>query len=128
MVTDTIFKQFSISENNTSIGKIQVNQELVKSEDFIRPFIRDVEAKEVLKIGNRDYNALDNYIIASLKDYYNRLMKASVEERDSMLNVYHHLYNMWQDLHNCKLSRNFKEMDKMYDLFSYELYVLGYIN
>ena len=55
-------------------------------------------------------------------------MNATETDRNGMLKTYQHLYNMWQELHNFKVSKNLKEIDKMYDLFSYELYVLGYIN
>ena len=101
---------------------------IIKEKDFVRPFIRKVEATEITKLGDRDYQKLDQYIVASLNDYYSRLMSANEEERKVMLNIYRRLYSMWQELHNFKISKNLPEIDKMYDLFSYELYVLGYIN
>lgn len=128
MFTDTSFKKYTVDENNISVGKVEVNKDLLKNEDFVRPFIRDNEAIEVTKVGNRDYEKLDQYIITSLNNYYNRLMNAPESERDNMLNTYRHLYSMWQELHNFKISKNLTEIDRMYDLFSYELYVLGYLN
>jgi hypothetical protein len=44
-----------------------------------------------------------------------------------MLGVYKRLYSMWQDIHNYKINNNLKELDNTYDLLTYELYVLGYI-
>ena len=128
MFSDTSFKTFQVDENNTSVGKIEVNQELVSAEDFIRPFIRENEAVEVTKVGNRNYEKEDQYIINSLNNYYNRLLSASGEEKNNMLKTYRHLYSMWQELHNFKISKNLAEIERMYDLFSYELYILGYIN
>lgn len=128
MFTDTSFKRFVVDENNISVGKIEVNNDLLKSENFIRPFIRENMASEITKVGNRDYAKIDQYIITSLNDYYNRLMSSNESERNNMLNTYNRLYGMWQELHNFKISKNLTEIDKMYDLFSYELYVLGYIN
>ena len=124
----TSFKKFAVDENNISVGKIEANNDLLNAENFIRPFIRDNSVSEVTKFGNRDYEKLDQYIITSLNNYYNRLMNATETERDGMLNTYRHLYSMWQELHNFKISKNLVEIDKMYDLFSYELYILGYLN
>lgn len=128
MFTDASFKKYEVDENNILVGKVEVNSDLLKEKDFIRPFIRKVEATEITKLGNRDYQKLDQYIVTSLNNYYNRLMSANEEERKVMLNVYRRLYGMWRELHNFKISKNLTEIDKMYDLFSYELYVLGYIN
>lgn len=128
MFTDSSLKKYMIDENNHSIGNVEVNLEILQKENFIRPFIRENRRMQVTKIGNRDYASLDQYIISSLNDYYNRLMIAQNTEKNTMLNTYQRLYTMWQELHNFKISKNFEEIDKMYDLFSYELYILGYQN
>ena len=91
------------------------------------PFIRETDFKRVTKIGDRNYEKLNAYIIRCMKDYYERLMSSSsISERSMMQKTYEHLYEMWNDLHNFKRNNNLVEMDKTYDLFSYELYVLGY--
>ncbi len=127
MFTDVTFKKYHISENDKLIGDLEVNAPLLTSTTFAMPFIREKELKRVTKIGDRNYEKLNQYIIRSLKDYYNRLMNStSISERSIMLKTYQHLYEMWNDLHNYKRSNNLVEMDKTYDLFSYELYVLGY--
>lgn len=128
MFTDTSFKKFVVDENNASVGNIEVNNDLLKQENFIRPFNRENNAVEVTKFGNRDIEKMEQYIITSLNDYYNRLMSATEIDRNKMLNTYTRLYGMWQELHNFKISKNLVEIDKMYDLFSYELYILGYSN
>lgn len=115
-----------ITENNASIGKVEVNKDLLALKNFIRPFIRNNEIKEITKVGNRNYLALDQYIIKSLNDYYKRLEEVGETEKKKMLEVYNHLYELWQNLRNFKISQNLPEIDKTYDLFSYELYLLGY--
>lgn len=127
MFSDTTFRKFHISEKEKTIGQLEINDALVSSNQFIRPFIREAGSKMVVKIGNRDYEKLNQYIINSMKDYYNLLMNStSNSEKSMMLKTYNHLYEMWNDLHNYKRTNNLTEMDKTYDLFSYELYVLGY--
>lgn len=128
MFTDTTLKKFVVDENNISIGKLEVNNDILKNANFIRPFVRKKDTKEITKIGNRDYQKTEQYIIDSLNDYYNRLMNATESERNYMLETYTRLYGMWQELRNFKISKNLAEIEKIYDLFSYELYVLGYIN
>ena len=126
MFTDASLKKFIVDENNTSIGKVEVNRDLLCTKNFIRPFIRTNDIKEITKVGNRNYVLLDQYIIKSLNDYYNKLINVSPTERTKMLEIYRRLYEMWQNLRNFKISKNLPEIDKTYDLFSYELYLLGY--
>lgn len=127
MFIDTTFRKFQISDKDKIIGKMNINDELIKKSSFVRPFIRENTNKMIVKVGNRDYNMLNNFIINSMQDYYDRLVNSkSSSEKDMMLKTYNHLYEMWQDLYNQKRIGNLSEMDKTYDLFSYELYVLGY--
>ena len=128
MFTDTTYKKFVVDENNISVGKIEVNNDLIKQANFIRPFKRESSILEVTKVGDRDYKKTEQYIIDSLNDYYNRLMSSTDIEKNNMLNTYNRLYGMWRELHNFKISKNLAEIEKMYNLFSYELYILGYIN
>ena len=127
MFIDTTLKKFTISEYDVLIGRLEINENLIRSSSFIRPFIRDTEIKTVTKIGDRDYNKINQHIIDSMKDYYERLMStSSVSEKSMMLGTYKHLYQMWIELSNYKKTNNLVELDKAYDLFFYELYVLGY--
>ena len=128
MITDTSFKKYNIDENNAFVGLVEVNLDLMKDEKFISPFMRSKEATEITKLGNRDYEKLERFIIDSLKNYYDLLMSANESDRDKMLTTYTRLYGMWQDLRNFKISKDLVGIDKTYDLFLYELYVLGYTN
>ena len=127
MFADTTFKKFTIAEKDKLVGRLEINDNLIANNKFVRPFIRDIESKMITKVGNRNYEKLNTYIINSMNDYYNRLTNnSSVSEQQMMLSTYRHLYEMWRDLHTYKKNNNLVEMDKTYDLFSYELYVLGY--
>lgn len=127
MFIDTTFKKFHISENDKIIGSLNINEKIIKDNTFMRPFIRNKETLTVTKIGDRNYEKLNKFIINSLNDYYNQLVNSSsVSEKSMMLKTYNHLYEMWRDLYNARRTNNITEMDKIYDLFSYELYVLDY--
>ena len=127
MFADTTFKKFTIAEKDKLVGRLEINDNLIANNKFVRPFIRDIESKMITKVGNRNYEKLNTYIINSMNDYYNRLTNnSSVSEQQMDNGEYKHLYEMWTDLHNYKRTNNIVEMDKTYDLFSYELYVLGY--
>ena len=128
MFTETTLKKFSIDEENNSIGKVEVNIDILKNEKFYYPFIRENTNQEIIRYGNRDYQEFEQFIITSLNDYYTRLMKSSGIEYNNMLKIYERLYEMWQDLYNFKLSKNIEEINKIYDVFSYELYLLGFTN
>ena len=128
MFVDAAFKKYKIDENDKSIGVIEANANLLKTNTFLKPLIRESRYKRIIKIGNRNYEVLNSYIIHSMNDYYNRLMVSSKSERPMMYNTYNRLYEMWKDLHSFKKENNLVEMDRTYDLFSYELYVLGYTN
>ena len=128
MFVDAAFKKYKIDENDTSIGVIEANLELLRKADFIRPCIRENGYKTITKIGNRNYEKLNAYIVSCMKDYYNRLLNANKSNKDRINNTYNRLYEMWVELHEYKKENNLVEMDKVYDLFSYELYVLGYTN
>ncbi len=125
MFSDT-FQKYKVDENEVSIGDLEVNHGIFESSKFLKPFIRDHSHKYIIKMGERNYEAINKYIIASMNDYYNRLANASNTERKRMLDTYKRLYEMWEELHRYKNANNLSEMDKIYDLFSYELYVLGY--
>lgn len=127
MFTNTTFKKFNIAEKEKLVGKIEVNDILVSKTKFDTPITRETSSKMITKVGDRDYEKLQKFIIDCMKNYYEKMMSASTNsEKNRMLTTYTHLYEMWKELYNAKKSNNIVEKDKMYDLFSYELYVLGY--
>ena len=49
MFTDVSFEKYTIDENNNMVGKIEVNSDIIKNEQFIRPFIREEEARDKVR-------------------------------------------------------------------------------
>ncbi len=125
MFNDTSFKSFLIDLDNKSIGKIDVNLNILNNK-FKIPFIRKDKPILVERIGNRDYQKLDEFIIKTMNEYYNKMINSVGSEKDLMLNNYNHLYSIWRDLHNYKISKNIVEIDNTYDALLFELYLLGY--
>lgn len=125
MFEDETLKSFLIDLDNKSVGKIDVNIDLL-SNNFCFPFDRNKNLLTVEKVGNRDYTKLDNFIIKTMNMYYNKMMEVNGSEKDLMLNNYNHLYSIWRDLHNYKLDKNLIEIDATYDAMLFELYLLGF--
>ncbi len=126
MFKDTYFPKFKVLENNTTIGELEVNQDFIKQNTFYQPMIREKETKEVLKVGTRDNEVIQKFIIASMNDYYNRLLNSNGNERNIMLTNYNRLYDLWKELFNYKRTNNITEINKTYDMFTYGLYLIGY--
>ncbi len=126
MFKDTYFPKFKVLENNTTIGELEVNQDFIKQNTFYQPIIREKETKEVLKVGTRDNEVIQKFIIASMNDYYNRLLNSNGNERNIMLTNYNRLYDLWKELFNYKRTNNITEINKTYDMFTYGLYLIGY--
>ncbi len=126
MFKDTYFPKFKVLENNTTIGELELNQDFIKQNTFYQPMIREKETKEVLKVGTRDNEVIQKFIIASMNDYYNRLLNSNGNERNIMLTNYNRLYDLWKELFNYKRTNNITEINKTYDMFTYGLYLIGY--
>ncbi len=126
MFKDTYFPKLKVEENNTTIGVLEVNQDFVKQNTFYQPMVREKETKEVLKVGTRDNEIIQKFIIFSMNDYYNRLMNSNGNERTTMLTNYTRLYELWKELFNYKRTNNITEIDKTFDTFTYGLYLIGY--
>ncbi len=127
MYDDTMYKTYRITEEGKELGTIKANINILNN-DFLKPFIREYSPKYIIKIGTKDYETINTYIINSMKDYYQKLLNANPNELDNMNKNYQHLYKMWEELHTYKKNKDFVNMDKTYDMISYELYLLGYMN
>ncbi len=121
------FKTLKLNDSALFVGLIRLNESLINQKDFIRPLIRDLQSKSILKIGKRDYQASDQFIITALNDYYNRMNQArNKEEEEKMKENYNRLYNSWTLLNQAKTNHQYKVMEDSYDEISYQLYLLGY--
>lgn len=125
MFEGATYKSFLIDLDNKSVGKIDVNLDLLNNK-FGFPFERSKTSLILEKVGNRDYAKLDNFIIKTINMYYNKMMEVNGSEKDLMLNNYNNLYSIWRDLHNYKTDKNLTEIDATYDAMLFELYLLGF--
>lgn len=127
MFTEEDFRKYKITTQDKSIGKIEVNLNMLKQYPFYHPFFR-TDKKEITKFGTRNTVEVENYIIRCLNDYYAKLTgNQDLEERQKMLDKYMHLYSMWRELYNYKNANDLVNINNMYDLFLYELYTMGYV-
>lgn len=126
MFDGTDFLNYKIKESNAIVGEMQVNIDLINSNSFYQPIVRDKSYKEILVVGERNNYKTKEFIIASMKDYYDKLMNASGSEKNNMLTNYNKLYSLWKELYNYQKSNSEKLLNDTYDIFTYSLYLLGY--
>ena len=119
-------KAVELSDNNTFLGIVKYNEFLVKEDNFLKPFLRDQNMKQIIRIGKKDYQSFDQFISVSLNDYYKKINNAKKEERERMLEIYNRLYQSFTLLNQAKQTGNQKAMDDYYDSISYQLYLIGY--
>ena len=128
MFTDNTFLKFKIATKESLVGDLAVNSNLLKNYDFYHPFVRFNSPKEVVKYGNRNNEVIEQYIVKCLNDYYIKLTSTTdMVERPKMLDKYMHLYSMWRELYIYKNANDLVGINNMYDLFLYELYIMGYV-
>ena len=118
--------KYNLKENNKNIGTLVVSK-FIKSIDRYKFPFEDTSKKELVKIGNGTYENFDNFVIASLNDYYSKLSNPSdVETKEEMLDKYAKLYEMWSSICKMKKENNIVELNKLYNKISYGLFLLGY--
>jgi hypothetical protein len=120
------FKTVKLNDNNSYYGLIRYNEALILQNEFQKPFIREQTSKQIAKIGKRNYQLSDQFIISALNDYYKRMNQANKSEKETMLQNYNRLYNSWTILNQAKQQGQYKTMEDSYDEISYQLYLLGY--
>lgn len=120
------FKTLELNDGSNLLGLVKINEAILKEGEFVLPILRDESAKLIVRVGKRDYKKSDEFIIASLNDYYNRMNATNESERDVMLVNYNRLYQIWTALNETKKSKDYKTLDEQYDSLSYQLYLLGY--
>lgn len=121
------FRTLKLNDNNNYLGLVRYNENLLNKESFIKPFLRDLNSKLISKVGKRNYNLSDQFIVGALNDYYQRMNQATNKmEQETMLANYNRLYNSWTILNQAKTNHQYKMMEDSYDEISYQLYLLGY--
>ena len=118
--------KYNLKENDKNIGTLLVSK-FIKSIDRYKMPFEYVPKKELIKIGNGTYENFDNFVISSLNDYYSKLSSPSdVETKESMLEKYTQLYELWASICEKKKENNIIELNKLYNKISYGLFLLGY--
>lgn len=121
------FRILKLNDDNNYLGIVRFNENLLNQGEFRKPFFRDTNMKLILKVGKRNYNLSDQFIISALNDYYKRMNEAGNKtEQETMLANYNRLYNSWTLLNQAKSNHQYKMMEDSYDEISYQLYLLGY--
>lgn len=129
MFTDDNFIKYKISTKDSSVGTVEVNMDFIRQNKLYFPFVRDKNIKKIKKYGTRDNQAIENFIINCLNDYYTKLVNVNnFTEKQKMLDRYMHLYSMWRDLYNYKNANDLININNTYDMFLYELYTMNYTN
>ncbi len=127
MFSKSDFKILKFNDGMNYLGLIQANINFLSQNLFLQPILRDPSLKRIIKIGKRNYQLSDQFIITALNDYYKRINETSDEEtRNIMLENYRRLYNSWTILNQAKTSGQYKVMEDTYDDISYQLYLIGY--
>ncbi len=125
MFTKCDLKPFELNDNSIFLGLVQVNETIFEQGPVSFPVVRDTNPKLIIRIGKRNYEEYDKFIIAALNDYYRRIDVAAESEKALMLTNYNQLYHSWTMLNQVK-SQGGANIDSIYDSLSYQLYLLGY--
>lgn len=127
MLDLTGFKQLQFLDQGKRIGKIYYNSKfLFKGNDAI-PFTRN--QKMILKSDGRvNYAVLDQFVITSLTDFYQKINNIkNEEEKAKQISTYQRLYYLWQRVMQAKQTNDIN-LNNYYDDIVYQLYLLGYRN
>ena len=126
MISNSQSRKYKLEENNVNLGTLIVSK-FIKNPSFYKmPFTKN-KKQTLIKIGNGDYSDFDNFIITSLNDYYTKLSSPSdLETKEKMLSDYTILYSLWSSICQKKEENNIVELNNLYNIISYGLYLLGY--
>lgn len=127
MLELTGMKQLQFLDKGQIIGKVYYNEKFPFSKEKARPFIRN--KKMVIKSDGRvNYALLDQFVISSLTDYYQKISNnKDAEERAKQINEYQRLYYLWQKVMQAKQTNDIN-LNSYYDDIVYQLYLRGYRN
>lgn len=120
-------KVYNLIDNNKIIGVVKYNPHFSFKKATTRPFIR-CKLRIIEQVGRVNYELLDQFIIASLNDYYNKLLNIKdTNARVKATTDYQQLYFLWQTVVGGKQKQD-PNLNSYYDDLVYRLYLLGYRN
>ncbi len=127
MFDKLLLTEYNLLDFEQFIGKVLANDSLIKENTFDKSIIRNNASYEVVQIGVIDYEELNQFIIKSLNDYYNKINEGTNEEINKKKTIYKHLYQIWDNILQAE-NIGAKTVDDLYDDLTYALYTLGYKN
>lgn len=127
MLELTGFQQLQFLDKGQIIGKIYYNANFPFAKEKARPFVRN-KAMVIKSDGRVNYALLDQFVISSLTDYYQKISSIkNADERTTQINEYQKLYYLWQKVMQAKQT-NDVNLNSYYDDIVYQLYLRGYRN
>ena len=107
------------------LGLVHINSKHDFSILTKRPIDKN-KGMEVVSIGRVNYALLDQFIMQSLNDYYQKINQVKhEEERKQRIIEYNTLYQLWYQVNVAKQTNDLS-LNSYYDDIVYRLYLLGY--
>ena len=127
MFANAVKKELQFLDNGSVVGTVWLNTSFPFKNETKRPFERNL-GREVVMIGRVNYALLDQFIIASLNDYYKKISDTkNMDEYNQKIVSYNELYQLWYRVNNAKQNNDIS-LNSYYDDIVYKLYLLGYHN
>lgn len=127
MFANAVKKELQFLDNGSVVGTVWLNTSFPFKNKTKRPFERN-SGREVVMIGRVNYALLDQFIIASLNDYYKKISDTkNMDEYNQKIVSYNELYQLWYRVNNAKQNNDIG-LNSYYDDIVYKLYLLGYHN
>ncbi len=119
-----MYTNWCLEDYESEIGSVKANLELIKNISEINIF-KDTKTYEIVAIGEKNYQELNNFIKDSMNDLYEQLKTGTKQEIINKRNDYKQLYKIWQDIEKRK-KENDPLVDELYNDLIFALHALGY--
>ena len=114
--------EWNLEDFGQLVGVVKGNLPKLKNDEFSPLLLRVNQKYRVLQIGRVNYQYLDNFIIRSLNDYYQKLNIGPKEEIEKKVKTYNRLYQSWNAINQAKKNPDLT----LNDLYDAIVYLLGY--
>ena len=119
MFSSATKKELQFLNNGVNVGLVRYNSSYSFQEKTTRPFIRN-KGREVLILGRVNYALLDQFIIQSLNDYYNKIsFVKNGKEREQKVLEYNTLYQLWYQVNQARQTNDIR-LNSFYDDILYQ--------
>lgn len=117
--------EWNLEDNGIFIGTVKGNLQKLRGDEFSPLLERDKKKYRVLQVGRVNYTYLDQFIIKSMNDYYQRINIGTPEEAQKKMAIYRQLYSLWTSINQAKATPDLA-LNDLYDSMVYQLFLLGY--